>query len=72
MVPALVLSGPVLSDYWDRLGPDAQDEYLSQVALKRLPSMGEVTSVVLFLSSDDSSYITGTAIDVNGGSFMAP
>ena len=72
MVPALVLSGPVLSDYWERLGQSAQNEYLNDVALRRLPSIEEVTNVILFLSSDESSYITGISIDVNGGSFMPP
>jgi NAD(P)-dependent dehydrogenase (short-subunit alcohol dehydrogenase family) len=70
MVPALVLSGPVLEEYWERLGQAAQDEYLAQVALKRLPTVQEVTSVILFLSSDESNYVTGASIDVNGGSFM--
>jgi 3-oxoacyl-[acyl-carrier protein] reductase len=70
LVPALVLSGPVLEDYWDQLGEAARDEYLAQVALKRLPDMDEITAAVLFLCSDDASYITGVALDVNGGSFM--
>ncbi len=70
LVPALVLSGPVLEDYWDRLGEAAREEYLAQVALKRLPHRNEITAAVLFLCSDDASYITGVALDVNGGSFM--
>jgi 3-oxoacyl-[acyl-carrier protein] reductase len=70
MVPALVLSGPVLEEYWERLGEPAREEYLSQVALRRLPRIEEVADVILFLASDQSSYITGAAIDVNGGSFM--
>ena len=32
--------------------------------------MDEITAAVLFLCSDDASYITGVALDVNGGSFM--
>lgn len=70
MVPALVLSGPVLEAYWQRLGQAARDEYLEQVALKRLPRIEEMTNVILFLCSDASSYVTGTAIEVNGGSYM--
>ena len=72
LVPALVLSGPALTDYWDRLGDAAREEYLAQVALKRLPQVNEITAAVLFLCSDDASYITGVALDVNGGSFMPP
>jgi 3-oxoacyl-[acyl-carrier protein] reductase len=70
LVPALVLSGPVLQDYWERLGESAREEYIDQVALKRLPHMDEITAVLLFLCSDAASYVTGVALDVNGGSFM--
>ena len=70
LVPSLTLSGPVLQGYWDRMSEAAQASYLQQVALRRLPRPGELTSAVLFLCSDESSYITGVALDVNGGSFM--
>ncbi|WZL72767.1 SDR family NAD(P)-dependent oxidoreductase [Clostridiaceae bacterium 35-E11] len=39
-------------------------------ALKRLGEVEEVADLVAFLSSDDSSYITGTATDINGGLYM--
>ena len=32
----------------------------------------EVANAILFLASDDASYITGTTLDINGGIFMAP
>ena len=70
LVPSLTLSGPVLQGYWDRMSEAAQASYLQQVALRRLPRPGELTSAVLFLCSDESGYITGVALDVNGGSFM--
>ena len=38
-----------------------------QTMLKRLGNPKEVAKVMLFLASDDSSYITGSVIDVNGG-----
>ena len=30
----------------------------------------EVAAAILFLASEDASYITGACLDVNGGSFM--
>jgi NAD(P)-dependent dehydrogenase (short-subunit alcohol dehydrogenase family) len=41
-----------------------------QAALKRLGQPAEVASVVAFLASDDSSYMTGAELNVNGGSHM--
>jgi NAD(P)-dependent dehydrogenase (short-subunit alcohol dehydrogenase family) len=38
-----------------------------QVPMKRLGNPGEIVSIVLFLASDDSSYINGTTIVVDGG-----
>jgi NAD(P)-dependent dehydrogenase (short-subunit alcohol dehydrogenase family) len=71
IVPSLTISGPVLQAYWDRMSQEAKECYLQQVALRRLPRPDEMASAVLFLCSDESSYITGVCLDVNGGSFMA-
>lgn len=42
---------------------------LSQVALGRMGTPSEVASLVAYLASKDSSYITGAVIDINGGLF---
>jgi NAD(P)-dependent dehydrogenase (short-subunit alcohol dehydrogenase family) len=44
-------------------------ELASQVALNRLGQPEEVAAAVVFLASDASRYITGTAIEVTGGKF---
>jgi NAD(P)-dependent dehydrogenase (short-subunit alcohol dehydrogenase family) len=71
LVPSLTLSGPRLEAYWERWGEAARERYLQQVALRRLPRPEEIVSALLFLCSDESSYVTGVCLDVNGGSFMA-
>jgi len=35
--------------------------------MKRLGTMKEIAKTVAFLASDDSSFITGVEIDVDGG-----
>ncbi len=48
--------------------PDAmKKEYKGMVPLRRFGKPEEVAPVVLFLSSDEAAYVTGTVYDVSGG-----
>ena len=52
--------------------PEAnKDALLSQIPLARLGKPSEIASVVSFLVSDATGYITGETIHVNGGMFMS-
>jgi 3-oxoacyl-[acyl-carrier protein] reductase len=44
--------------------------FLATIPLGRIGDVKEVAKVAVFLASDDSSYLTGEIIDVNGGQFM--
>lgn len=44
-----------------------RQQMLSQIALGRIGTPSEVASIVNYLASKESSYITGAVIDVNGG-----
>jgi len=46
------------------------DFFLGQIPLGRLGKCRNVADLVLFLASDEASYITGATIDINGGSLM--
>ncbi|MCL4504630.1 MAG: SDR family oxidoreductase [Chloroflexi bacterium] len=42
----------------------------TQIPMKRLGSVEDVAGVVAFLASDDSSFVTGQAIEVDGGELL--
>lgn len=67
-----VAPGVVETDMWtDNLArPGVRDEVVALVPLRRLSSPEEVASVVLFLVSDASSYLTGETLCVDGGLAM--
>ncbi len=47
--------------------PDALAERLSRVPLGRTGTIDEVVAGVLYLASDESSYVTGTELVIDGG-----
>ncbi|NOY76056.1 MAG: SDR family oxidoreductase [Kiritimatiellaeota bacterium] len=49
------------------LPPEMRKEYSNQVPLKRFGTTVEVASSVLFLAARESSYITGSVLEVTGG-----
>ena len=50
---------------------DAVKESINaQIPLKRMGTPNEIAKVVKFLASDDSSYITGQVIHIDGGMLM--
>ncbi len=46
---------------------EVRDEYLAEIPLGRLCQPEDVAGVVAFLASKDADYLTGQAINVNGG-----
>ena len=71
LVPSFTVSGPALQAAWDRMTDDERSRMIEATPLRRLPDPAELASVVVFLVSDESSYVTGACLDVNGGSLMA-
>jgi NAD(P)-dependent dehydrogenase (short-subunit alcohol dehydrogenase family) len=60
---------PLLKEYFEK-DPDPQKlrhEVSSKYALRRVASPREVAKVATFLASDDSSFITGGMLVVDGG-----
>ena len=50
--------------------PERLDNYIKLFPIHRLGTPEEVAALILFLASDDASYITGATFDINGGDLM--
>jgi NAD(P)-dependent dehydrogenase (short-subunit alcohol dehydrogenase family) len=71
IAPGTVMSGQRMIDLWNELTQPQKDDILNSIPLGRLSTAEERASVVVFLASEMSNYLTGTVIDINGGRLMA-
>ena len=65
-----VAPGFIETNMTDVLKDDVKQEIAINIPLKRMGTTQDVANVVKFLASDDSSYITGQVINVDGGMLM--
>lgn len=65
-----VAPGFVRTAMTDALAPEVKEKALENVALKRFAEAEDIAKAVLFLASEDASYITGHILSVNGGLYM--
>lgn len=61
----------IASDMFLKFSVEPVKNRIRNVPLRRLGKPEEVASVIAFLASDESSFITGQCIHVNGGTFFA-
>ncbi|MBR5272313.1 MAG: 3-oxoacyl-ACP reductase FabG [Clostridia bacterium] len=62
-----IAPGYTMTDILKTVPQDLLDKFAKMTMLGRLGQPEEIASVALFLVSDDSSYITGQVIQVDGG-----
>jgi 3-oxoacyl-[acyl-carrier protein] reductase len=53
------------------LSEDVKTEFTKPIPLGRMGTGADIASAVVFLASDEASYITGQVLSVNGGMLMA-
>jgi 3-oxoacyl-[acyl-carrier protein] reductase len=59
--------GIIRTEMVESLRPDVLEKKLAEIPLSRFGEPEEVASVVLFLASGMSSYMTGTVLEITGG-----
>ena len=65
-----VLPGRIETNMIAQRSVGRMDEWLKQTPLARLGKAEEIASMIAFLASEKASYVTGAAINVNGGLVM--
>jgi len=66
-----VSPGFIATDMTKDLKEEYKNELLKNIPINRLGTGKDIANAVIFLCSDQSSYITGETIHVNGGMYMA-
>ena len=70
VAPTVTLTGERIQGLWEAKSEAEKKKVVADIPLGRLGTMEEVASVVVFLASSESSYITGITIDVSGGRYL--
>lgn len=65
-----VAPGFIVTDMTDQLSDDVKDKMKQEIPLRQLGSPDDIAGVVAFLASDDSKYMTGQTLSIDGGMSM--
>ena len=65
-----IAPGFIKTQMTDKLNEAQTNEIMKRIPMKKLGEPEDVANLALFLSSNDSTYITGQTFHVNGGMLM--
>ena len=65
-----IAPGFISSKMTDALSEEVRNQYLSRIPLGRFGTVEDIANAVVFLASEQSSYLTGQTLNVNGGMVM--
>ena len=65
-----VAPGFIATAMTDALSEKVRNDLTAQIPLERLGSADDIANAVVFLASEQSGYITGHVLSVNGGMYM--
>jgi 3-oxoacyl-[acyl-carrier protein] reductase len=67
IAPGFVLSNPTSIAQFERYGEDGQRRLLESIATRRLGTPEDIANGVLFFVAEESSWVTGQVISIDGG-----
>ena len=67
VAPGFVLSNPATERQWQSYGPDGQKTLIDSIHVRRLGTANDIAGAVLFLASEQASWISGQILSVDGG-----
>jgi 3-oxoacyl-[acyl-carrier protein] reductase len=70
VAPGFVRSNPASERQWQAMGEAGQQRLVDGIALRRIGTPEDIARAVLFFCADDSGYVTGQTISVDGGMWM--
>lgn len=71
IAPTITMASQRTIDLWEKRPEEYRQKILSEIPLRRLSTPEEVAAGVVFLCSDEASYLTGVTLDINGGRFFS-
>jgi 3-oxoacyl-[acyl-carrier protein] reductase len=66
----VVAPGYVATAMTERLGVEAARQLEASIVLRRLGTVDDVAAAILYLASDEASYVTGHVLNVSGGLYI--
>jgi 3-oxoacyl-[acyl-carrier protein] reductase len=67
IAPGFVLSNPTTVRQWESYGEAGQRELVERIAVRRLGAPEDIANGVLFFVADESSWVTGQVLSIDGG-----
>ena len=67
IAPGFVLSNPTTVEQWEGYGEEGQRALVERIATRRLGTPEDIANGVLFFVAEESSWVTGQTISIDGG-----